>query len=50
MADPKVVRLIDTETVSFGPLSSYQPIIGDEAGTTARGMPATRCGKPVSNS
>jgi quercetin dioxygenase-like cupin family protein len=34
MADPKVVRLIDTETVSFGPLSSYQPIIGDEAGTT----------------
>jgi len=34
MADPKVVRLIDTETVSFGPLSSYQPIIGDESGTT----------------
>ena len=34
MADPKVVRLIDTETVSFGPLSTYQPIIGDEAGTT----------------
>jgi len=34
MADPKVVRLIDKETVSFGPLSSYQPIIGDESGTT----------------
>ena len=34
MADPKVVRLIETETVSFGPLSTYQPIIGDEAGTT----------------
>jgi uncharacterized cupin superfamily protein len=34
MADPKVVRLDETETVSFGPLSSYQPIIGDEAGTT----------------
>jgi mannose-6-phosphate isomerase-like protein (cupin superfamily) len=34
MSDPKVVRLSETETVSFGPLSSYQPIIGDEAGTT----------------
>ncbi len=34
MADPKIVRLADTETVSFGPLSSYQPIIGDESGST----------------
>jgi mannose-6-phosphate isomerase-like protein (cupin superfamily) len=34
MTDPKIVRLADTETVSFGPLSSYQPIIGDDAGTT----------------
>jgi mannose-6-phosphate isomerase-like protein (cupin superfamily) len=34
MTDPKVVRLADTETVSFGPLSNYQPIIGDDAGTT----------------
>ena len=34
MTDLKVVRLADTETVSFGPLSNYQPIIGDDAGTT----------------
>lgn len=34
MTDPTVVRLADTETVSFGPLSNYQPIIGDDAGTT----------------
>jgi mannose-6-phosphate isomerase-like protein (cupin superfamily) len=34
MTDPKIVRLVDTETVSFGPLSNYQPIIGDDAGTT----------------
>jgi mannose-6-phosphate isomerase-like protein (cupin superfamily) len=34
MTDPKVVRLADTEMVSFGPLSNYQPIIGDDAGTT----------------
>ena len=34
MADPKVVRLTETETVSFGPLSNYQPIIGDDQGTT----------------
>jgi len=34
MTDPKIVRLADTETVSFGPLSNYQPIIGDDAGTT----------------
>lgn len=34
MSDPRVVRLEDTARVSFGPLSHYQPIIGDEAGTT----------------
>jgi len=34
MSDPRVVRLEDAERVSFGPLSHYQPIIGDEAGTT----------------
>jgi mannose-6-phosphate isomerase-like protein (cupin superfamily) len=31
---PTVVRLVDTERVSFGPLSEYRPIIGDDAGTT----------------
>lgn len=35
MSDPQVVRLDETERVSFGPLSHYQPIIGDEAGSTA---------------
>jgi mannose-6-phosphate isomerase-like protein (cupin superfamily) len=34
MDKPTVVRLDDTERVSFGPLSHYQPIIGDDAGTT----------------
>lgn len=34
MSDAKVVRLHDTEVVSFGPLSHYQPIIGDAEGTT----------------
>src|ERR1700687_544745 len=34
MSDPKVVRLDETERVSFGPLSHYQPIIGDDQGTT----------------
>ncbi len=34
MEDLKVVRLDQTERVSFGPLSEYQPIIGDDAGTT----------------
>jgi quercetin dioxygenase-like cupin family protein len=34
MSDPRVVRLDETERVSFGPLSHYQPIIGDDAGTT----------------
>jgi quercetin dioxygenase-like cupin family protein len=29
-----VVRLEETETVSFGPLSHYQPIIGDAEGST----------------
>ena len=34
MSEPRVVRLEETEQVSFGPLSHYQPIIGDDAGTT----------------
>jgi quercetin dioxygenase-like cupin family protein len=34
MSEPRVVRLEETEKVSFGPLSHYQPIIGDDAGTT----------------
>src|SRR5688500_12604887 len=34
MKEPTVVRLDETERVSFGPLSQYQPIIGDDAGTT----------------
>jgi mannose-6-phosphate isomerase-like protein (cupin superfamily) len=34
MKEPTVVRLDETERVSFGPLSHYQPIIGDDAGTT----------------
>lgn len=29
-----VIRLDDTERVSFGPLSHYQPIVGDDAGST----------------
>jgi len=34
MKEPVVVRLEETERVSFGPLSHYQLIIGDDAGTT----------------
>ena len=34
MDKPMVVRLHETEPVNFGPLSQYQPIIGDDAGTT----------------
>lgn len=34
MSEPRVVRLEETETVSFGPLSHYQPIIGDAEGNT----------------
>ena len=34
MKEPTVVRLEDTEQVSFGPLSHYQLIIGDDAGST----------------
>jgi quercetin dioxygenase-like cupin family protein len=34
MSEPKVVRLDETERVSFGPLSHYQPIIGDDQGST----------------
>jgi mannose-6-phosphate isomerase-like protein (cupin superfamily) len=34
MREMQVVRLDETEVVSFGPLSHYQPIIGDDAGST----------------
>jgi quercetin dioxygenase-like cupin family protein len=34
MREPTVVRLADTEIVKFGPDAHYQPILGDEAGTT----------------
>ena len=34
MKDITVIRLDDTERVSFGPLSYYQPIVGDDAGST----------------
>jgi mannose-6-phosphate isomerase-like protein (cupin superfamily) len=34
MNDITVIRLDDTERVSFGPLSHYQPIVGDDAGST----------------
>ena len=34
MKDITVIRLEDTERVSFGPLSHYQPIVGDDAGST----------------
>ena len=34
MRDPNVVKLEETEIVSFGPLAHYQPIIGDDAGST----------------
>ena len=34
MKDITVIRLDETERVSFGPLSHYQPIVGDDAGST----------------
>ena len=34
MSDAQVVKLEDTPVVSFGPLAHYQPIIGDDEGTT----------------
>ena len=34
MRDAQVVKLEDTEIVSFGPLAHYQLIIGDDEGTT----------------
>ncbi|MGH7388021.1 MAG: cupin domain-containing protein [Candidatus Rokuibacteriota bacterium] len=34
MNEAKVVRLEEIERVSFGPLSHYQSIIGDDEGTT----------------
>jgi mannose-6-phosphate isomerase-like protein (cupin superfamily) len=34
MKDAKIVKLAETEVVSFGPLAHYQPIIGDDEGTT----------------
>ncbi len=34
MDQAKVVKLDETPIVSFGPLAHYQPIIGDEQGTT----------------
>ena len=34
MSDATVVKLKDTPVISFGPLAHYQPIIGDDEGTT----------------
>ena len=34
MADMKVIRLAETEVVTFGPDAVYQLIIGDDVGTT----------------
>ena len=34
LAGTVTFRLDDTERVSFGPLSHYQPIVGDDAGST----------------
>lgn len=34
MREPTVVRLDETEIVKFGPDAHYQPILGDDAGTT----------------
>ena len=34
MADMKVIRLSESEIVNFGPDSFYQPLLGDDAGTT----------------
>ena len=35
MQGARVIRLAQTEVVSLGPASQYQPIVGDDAGTTA---------------
>jgi mannose-6-phosphate isomerase-like protein (cupin superfamily) len=34
MKEPTIVRLAETEVVKFGPDAVYQPIIGDDAGST----------------
>jgi mannose-6-phosphate isomerase-like protein (cupin superfamily) len=34
MPEPRVVRLDETEIVKFGPDAFYQPILGDDAGST----------------
>ena len=34
MVEPRVIRLEDTEIVNFGPDAFYQPIVGDDEGTT----------------
>ena len=34
MADPQIVRLAETGIVKFGPDAYYQPIIGNDEGTT----------------
>jgi mannose-6-phosphate isomerase-like protein (cupin superfamily) len=34
MPEPRVVRLDETEIVKFGPDAYYQPILGDDAGST----------------
>jgi len=34
MAEPKVIRLDETPIVKFGPDAHYQPIVGDDEGTT----------------
>jgi quercetin dioxygenase-like cupin family protein len=34
MAEPRIVRLDETEIVKFGPDAFYQPILGDDDGTT----------------
>ena len=34
MAEPKIVRLDETEIVKFGPDAIYQPILGDDDGST----------------
>ena len=33
MKEAKIVKLAETEVVSFGPLAHYQPILGDDKGT-----------------
>src|ERR1043166_4324167 len=34
MAEPRIVRLDETEIVKFGPDAIYPPILGDDDGTT----------------